>query len=169
MRVSRQPGNCILIRVVETRGVGTLTRLTAGTGPAPIAGSSSSSPSPACMHPCQRAPMGMVRHSQGVCGTSYFAPHVLRPSIAFTMDFSVGDKVLYPRLDGVCVLATMVGFAPEGSIHLEYFQDAVKVVNWHCKVESISFAIPSADSPPQCTHSSSPPLEERGTEIDVPE
>ena len=41
-----QPSNCILIRVVETRGVGTLTRLTASTGPAPIAGSSSSSPPP---------------------------------------------------------------------------------------------------------------------------
>ena len=41
-----QPGNCIPIRAVETREVGTLTRLTAGTGPAPIDGSSSSSSSP---------------------------------------------------------------------------------------------------------------------------
>ena len=40
----------------------------------------------------------MVIHSQGVCrGTLYFAPHVLRPSIAFTMDFNVGDKVLHTR------------------------------------------------------------------------
>ena len=47
---SRQPGNCIPIRAVETRGVGTLTWLTAGTGPAPIAGSFSSSPPP-CPQP----------------------------------------------------------------------------------------------------------------------
>ena len=40
-----------------------------------------------------------------------------------------------------------MGFAPDGLVHLEYFRDAVKVVNWQCKVESISFAIPSADSP----------------------
>ena len=38
----------------------------------------------------------MVIHSRGVCcGTSYFAPHVLRPSIAFTMHFNVGDKVFH--------------------------------------------------------------------------
>ena len=43
---SYQPANYIPIRAVETRDVGTLTRLTAGTGPAPIAGSSSSSSSP---------------------------------------------------------------------------------------------------------------------------
>ena len=41
-----QPRNCILIRAVETQGVSTLTRLTAGTRPAPIAGSSSSSSPP---------------------------------------------------------------------------------------------------------------------------
>ena len=68
----------------------------------------------------------MVIHSQGVyCGTSYVAPHVLRPSIAFTMDFNVGDKVFYTRSNGVCVPATVVRFAPriwqEGSVHLEYF------------------------------------------------
>ena len=70
----------------------------------------------------------MVIHSQDVCcGTSYFAPHVIRPSIALTMDFNVGDKVFYTRSNGVRVPATVVGVAPEGSIHLEYFQDAIKV------------------------------------------
>ena len=39
---SYQPGNYIPIRAVETRGVGTLSRLTAGRGSAPIAISSSS-------------------------------------------------------------------------------------------------------------------------------
>ena len=34
----------------------------------------------------------MVIHSRGVCcGTSYFAPRVLGPSIALTIDFNVGD------------------------------------------------------------------------------
>ena len=60
-------------------------------------------------------------HSQGVCcGTSYFAPHVLRPSIAFTMDFNVGDKVFCTCSNGVRVPATVVGLSPEGFIHLEY-------------------------------------------------
>ena len=80
----------------------------------------------------------MVIHSQGVCcTTSFFAPHVLRPCVAFTMDFSVGDKVSYTLSHGVRIAATMAGFAPEGSIHLEDFQDFVKVVNQQCKVESI--------------------------------
>ena len=106
----------------------------------------------------------MVIHSQGVCcGTSYFAPHVPRPSIAFTMDFNVGDKVFYTRSNGVRFPATVVGLSPEGLIHLEYLLDAIKVVNWQCKMDSISFAIPSADSPPHRSPSPPPlPLEERG-------
>ena len=56
--------------------------------------------------------------------------------------------MFYTRSNGVRVPATVVAFAPDGLVHLEYFQDAVKVVNRQCKVESISFAIPSADSPP---------------------
>ena len=58
----------------------------------------------------------------------------LGPSIAFTMDFNVGDMVLYTRSNGVRVPATVVGFAPDGLVHLEYFRDAVKVVNRQCKV-----------------------------------
>ena len=73
----------------------------------------------------------MLIHSRGVrCGTSYFAPHVLRPSIAFTMDFNIADKVFYTRSNGVRVAATVLGLSPEGLVHLEYFQDAIKVVNW---------------------------------------
>ena len=56
--------------------------------------------------------------------------------------------MFYTRSNGVRVPATVVEFVPDGLVHLEYFRDAVKVVNWQCKVESISFAIPSADSPP---------------------
>ena len=70
--------------------------------------------------------------------------------------------MFYTRSNGMRVPATVVGFAPDGLLHLEYFQDAVKVVNWQCKVESISFAIPSADSPPPSTRSPSPPPDDRG-------
>ena len=56
--------------------------------------------------------------------------------------------MFYTRSNGVRVPATVVGFAPDRLVHLEYFRDAVKMVNRQCKVESISFAIPSADSPP---------------------
>ena len=56
--------------------------------------------------------------------------------------------MFYTRSNGVRVPATVVEFAPDGLVHLEYFRDAVKVVNRQCKVESISFAIPSADSLP---------------------
>ena len=81
------------------------------------------------------------------------------------MDFNVGDKVFYTHSNGVRVPATVVGLSPEGLIHLEYFQDAIKVVNRQCKMDSISFAIPSADSPPHRSPSPPPPaplLEERG-------
>ena len=70
--------------------------------------------------------------------------------------------MFYTRSNGMRVPATVVGFAPDGLLHLEYFQDAVKVVNRQCKVESISFAIPSADSPPPSTRSPSPPPDDRG-------
>ena len=66
------------------------------------------------------------------------------------MDFGLGDWVFYTRSNGVRVLATVVGMAGDGHIHLRYYQDALKVVNRQCKMESISFAIPSSSSPPHC-------------------
>ena len=60
--------------------------------------------------------------------------------------------------------AMVVGTAEDGLLHLEYYQDGLRVVNWQCKMESISFAIPTSDlpldclrSPPPNTQSSSPP------------
>ena len=86
-------------------------------------------PQPNVAHCSPRPKVGkQVFHpipSPGVCrGTSYFAPHVLKPSIALTitMDFSVGDKVFYTCSNGVCVLATLVGFALEGFVHLIIFK-----------------------------------------------
>ena len=42
--------------------------------------------------------------------------------------------MFYTRSNGMRVRATVVGFAPDGLLHLEYFQDAVKMVNRQCKV-----------------------------------
>ena len=58
----------------------------------------------------------MVIHSRRVCcGTSYFAPHFFRPSIAFTMDFNVGDKVFYTRSMGCAVLPQWWAFHQKDS------------------------------------------------------
>ena len=81
------------------------------------------------------------------------------------MDLSIGDRVFYTRSNGLRPPATVVGTAEDGPLHLEYYQDGLRVVNRQCKMESISFAIPSSDSPPNCrclsplpnTQSSSPP------------
>ena len=66
--------------------------------------------------------------------------------------------------NGLQPLATVVGTGEDGLLHLEYYQDGLRVVNRQCKMESISFAIPSSHSPPNCppspppnTLSSSPP------------
>ena len=37
--------------------------------------------------------------------------------------------MFYTRSNGVRVPATVVGFAPDGLVHLEYFRDPAKVVN----------------------------------------
>ena len=86
----------------------------------------------------------------------------LRPT--FSIDLSIGDRVFYTRSNGLRAPATVVGTAKDGLLHLEYYQDGLRVVNRQCKMESISFAIPSSDSPPHCppslppnTQPSSPP------------
>ena len=86
----------------------------------------------------------------------------LKPT--FSMDLSIGDRVFYTRSNGLRPPATVVGTAEDGLLHLQYYQDGLRVVSRRCKMESISFAIPSSDSPPDCspspppnTQSSSPP------------
>ena len=44
--------------------------------------------------------------------------------------------ICYTRSNGVRVPATVVGMAGDGLIHLEYYQDALTVVNRQCKMES---------------------------------
>ena len=64
------------------------------------------------------------------------------------MDLTIGDRVFYTRSNGLRPPATVVGTVEDGLLHLEYYQDGLRVVNRQCKMESISFAIPSLDSPP---------------------
>ena len=49
----------------------------------------------------------------------------LRPS--FSMDLNIGDRVFYTRCNGMRVPTTVVGTTEDGLLHLEYYQDAVKV------------------------------------------
>ena len=87
----------------------------------------------------------------------------LRPT--FSMDLSIGDRVFYIRSNGLRPPATVVGTVEDGLLHLDHLdQDGLRVVNERCKMDPISFAIPSSDSPPDCppspppnTQSSSPP------------
>ena len=55
----------------------------------------------------------------------------------FFMDLSIGDRVFYIRSNGVQVPATVVGMAGDGLILLEHDQDALRVVNRQCKMESM--------------------------------
>ena len=79
------------------------------------------------------------------------------------MDLKIGDRVFCTRPNGLRPPTMVVGTAEEGLLHLEYSQHALRVVNRQCKMESISFAIPSSDlpldsppSPPPNTQSSPP-------------
>ena len=55
----------------------------------------------------------------------------------FLIHLSLGDRVFYTRSNGVRVRGTVVGMASDGLIHLEYYQDALLVVNRQCKMESM--------------------------------
>ena len=57
------------------------------------------------------------------------------------MDLSIGDMVFYTRSNGLRPHATVVATGEDGLLHLEYYQDGLRVVNRRCKMESISFAI----------------------------
>ena len=50
-------------------------------------------------------------------------------------DVNIGTRVFYTWLNGVQVPATVVGTAEHGLFHLEYYQDAVKVVDQQCKMD----------------------------------
>ena len=54
------------------------------------------------------------------------------------MDLSIGDRVFYTRFNDLRPPDTVVGTAEGGLLHLEYYQDGLRVVNWQCKMESTS-------------------------------
>ena len=60
----------------------------------------------------------------------------------------MGDKVFYTRATGLRVSAKVVGHSDKGYVELEYDQGGVRGVNHHCPTDSISFGIPSLNSPP---------------------
>ena len=72
------------------------------------------------------------------------------------MDLSIGDRVFYTRSNGLRPPATVAGTVEEGLLHLEYYQDGLRVVNRQCKMEPICFAIPNSDLPPDCPPSPLP-------------
>ena len=104
----------------------------------------------------------MVIHFEGACyRTSYFPPHFSGPISPWISVLGIWCST---RSNGLRPPATVVGTAEDGLLHLEYYQDGLRVVNRQCKMESTSFAIPSSDSPLDCppssppnTQSSSPP------------
>ena len=65
------------------------------------------------------------------------------------MDLSIGDRVFYTRSNGLRPPATAVGTAEDGLLHLEYYQDGLRVVNRQCKMESISAAQHTVKFPPK--------------------
>ena len=71
-----------------------------------------------CLHICFIPPSSFLRNT-------------------FFMDLSLDDRMFYTRSNGVRVPATVVGMAGDGLIHLEYYQDALRVVNRQCKMESM--------------------------------
>ena len=57
----------------------------------------------------------MVKHFHSACcRTSYFPPHLLRPTFSFSMDISIGDRVFYTCSNGVRVPARLVETGLEG-------------------------------------------------------
>ena len=84
------------------------------------------------------------------------------------MDLSIADRVFYILSNALLPRATVVETAEGGLLHLECYQDGLRVVNGQCKMKYISFAIPSSDSPshsppspPPNTQSSPPPPQRR--------
>ena len=77
-----------------------------------------------------------------------FAPRVLNPLLLFVMELIIGDRMFYTMSTGLQVPAKVVGLLHNGRVELEYDQGGVRVVNHRCPMDSISFGIPSLESPP---------------------
>ena len=64
------------------------------------------------------------------------------------MEVSIGDRVFYTRSTGLWVPAKVFGLLHNGHVELECDQGGVRAVNHRCPMISISFGIPSLESPP---------------------
>ena len=64
------------------------------------------------------------------------------------LELTIGDKVFCTKSTGLPIPAKVVGHSDAGYVELEYHQDGVRVVNHGCSMHSISFGIPSLNSPP---------------------
>ena len=80
----------------------------------------------------------MVIHFDGACyKTSYFPPHFPGPFCAWILVLGIRCSTPAPMRPPTMV----VGTVENGHLHLECCQDGLRLVNLHCKMESISFAI----------------------------
>ena len=79
------------------------------------------------------------------------------------MELSIGDKVFYMRSTGLRVPVKVVGLLHDGHVVLEYDLGGVRVVNHRFPMDSISFGIPSLESPPP-----SPSIPAIGVPLDIP-
>mmetsp|Transcript_57391 Transcript_57391/g.94347 ORF Transcript_57391/g.94347 Transcript_57391/m.94347 type:complete len:85 (+) Transcript_57391:32-286(+) len=57
-------------------------------------------------------------------------------------------QVFYTRSTGLQVPAKVICLLHNGHVELEYHRDGARVVNHRCPMHSISFKIPSFESPP---------------------
>ena len=77
---------------------------------------------------------------------------VYTPQLLYTpkgADLSNGDRVFHTCSN---LLPWWLGRLKMDSSNWEYYQDGLRVVNRQCKMESISFAIPTSNSPRDCLH-----------------
>ena len=70
----------------------------------------------------------------------------------------------YTSSIGLRVPAKVVSHLDDRHVELEYYRDGVRVVNHRCHIDSISFGIPSLDSPPPSPTRSPPPPAEAAPE-----
>ena len=82
----------------------------------------------------------MVVHFEGACyKTSYPPPHFSGPRYPWVSVLGIGCSTPAPMACNL--LPRWLGRLKTRLLHLEYYQDGLRVVNWQCKMESISFAI----------------------------
>ena len=88
----------------------------------------------------------MVIHSACLLRSISFCPNLFCYLLC-VMELSIGDRMFYTRSTRLRVPAKVVGLLHNGHVELGYDQGGVQVVNHRCLMDSISFCIPSLESP----------------------